>query len=90
MSSSQCWFVYIVQCADDTLYTGVTTALERRVAQHNAGTGARYTRQRRPVSLLYYERAANRSLAQTREAAIKRLSASHKRALATRDQTTFS
>jgi len=68
------WAVYIVRCRDGTLYTGVTNDLEARVAAHNAGAGARYTRSRRPVRLVYCEAAGNRSVAQTREHAIKRLS----------------
>jgi putative endonuclease len=53
------WFVYIVRCADDTLYTGITTGPARRMQEHNAGgpKGARYTHPRRPVSLVYVERA---------------------------------
>ena len=67
------WFVYIVRCRDGSLYTGVSTDVEARVATHNAGTGARYTRARRPVSLLWVERKRNRSYALRREAAIKSL-----------------
>jgi putative endonuclease len=66
------WFVYLLCCADDTLYTGVTTDLARRLAEHNAGTGARYTRARLPVTLAYAEPAADRRAACQREAAIKR------------------
>lgn len=56
------WFVYVVRCADDTLYTGITTNTLRRINEHNAGTppGARYTRSRRPVTLAYVEGAASR------------------------------
>jgi putative endonuclease len=68
------WFVYILRCADGTLYTGITTDLARRVEEHNAGkSGARYTRSRRPVALAYSEAAANRSDASKREHAIKKL-----------------
>lgn len=68
------WYVYIVKCADNTLYTGVTTNVERRVDEHNsAKKAARYTRARQPVSLYYYERQDNRSTACKREAQIKRL-----------------
>lgn len=66
-------YCYIVECADGTLYTGWTTNLERRVAEHNAGRGGRYTRLRRPVKLVYSERLPNRSAAMRREAAIKRM-----------------
>ena len=66
--------VYILQCADGTLYTGWTTDLERRLHAHNSGRGARYTRGRRPVSLVYHEEQPTRSVAQKREVAIRRLS----------------
>ena len=72
------WHVYILRCADGTLYTGITTDLERRVEEHNAGTGARYTAPRRPVELVYSERASDRSAAGRREAAIKKLSRADK------------
>ena len=75
------WFVYVLRCADDTLYTGIATDLVRRLAEHNAGTGARYTRSRRPVALIYYECAANRAEASRRECAIKRLARPDKLAL---------
>ena len=69
------WFVYILRCADDTLYTGITTDVARRVEEHNADgvPGARYTRGRRPVAVVYVEEAASRSAASRREAAIKQL-----------------
>jgi putative endonuclease len=70
-----------VRCADDTLYTGIARDLEARIAQHNGGRGARYTRSRRPVALAYAEPAMSRALALRREAAIKRLTAAGKRAL---------
>tara|TARA_Y100001933_G_scaffold262777_1_gene321689 strand:- start:4908 stop:5195 length:288 start_codon:yes stop_codon:yes gene_type:complete len=75
---STTWYVYIVRCADNTLYTGMTNDLLRRIAQHNAGTAARYTRGRLPVSLVYQEEAANRSEALKREYAIKQLSRKQK------------
>ncbi|HSN69968.1 MAG TPA: GIY-YIG nuclease family protein [Steroidobacteraceae bacterium] len=75
------WFVYIVRCVDGTLYTGVARDLHARLTQHNAGTGARYTRGRRPVELVYSENVASRSEALRREHAIKRLSAADKQAL---------
>ncbi|CAA6800280.1 MAG: COG2827: putative endonuclease containing a URI domain [uncultured Thiotrichaceae bacterium] len=69
------WFVYILRCADDTLYTGITTDLKRRLHEHNHETlGARYTRARRPLALVYSEEATNRSAASKREYAIKKLS----------------
>jgi putative endonuclease len=69
------WFVYLLRCADGTLYTGVTTDPERRLREHNAGgkLGARYTRARRPVTLAHCEEAASRAEACRREAAIKKL-----------------
>jgi putative endonuclease len=70
--------VYILQCADGTLYTGWTTDLERRFQAHNSGRGARYTRGRRPVRLVYHEEQPTRSAAQRREAAIRRLSRTDK------------
>jgi putative endonuclease len=66
-------FVYIVRCADGTLYTGWATDLDRRITQHNAGRGAAYTRQRGPVTLVYREELPDRSAAMRREAAIKKL-----------------
>jgi len=70
------WYVYILECADQTLYTGVTTDPDRRLKEHNQSNrlGAKYTRVRRPVELVYQERSDNRSLACQREAAIKKLS----------------
>lgn len=67
------WFVYILRCGDGTLYTGVTNDMSRRLGEHNAGTGARYTRSRLPVKLLYEERHRNRSSATRREAEIKKM-----------------
>ena len=67
------WLVYILRCRDDTLYTGVTNDLENRLQAHNEKRGARYTRARVPVTLVYQEEAASRSLACRREAAIKKL-----------------
>jgi putative endonuclease len=77
------WCVYLLRCADGTLYTGITTDVARRVAEHNGdgASGARYTRSRRPVELVYVETAANRSAAARREAEIKRLDRSGKLAL---------
>ena len=73
------WWVYIVRCADQTLYTGITTDLQRRVAEHNAGpAGARYTRARRPVELVYQLACDDRSSASKREYQIKKLSPANK------------
>ena len=72
------WFVYILRCADDTLYPGITNDLIRRCQQHNAGTASRYTRSRLPVVFVYQESQASRSLALKREVAIKALSRQQK------------
>lgn len=68
----------MLRCRDGTLYTGATNDLERRVAAHNRGKGAAYTRARLPVTLVWSEPAADRSAALRREAALKRLSRSEK------------
>lgn len=69
------YYVYIVRCDDNTLYTGITTELERRVYEHNyTNKGAKYTRSRRPVELVYFEDALNRSEACRREYEIKKMS----------------
>ena len=67
------WYVYMLRCGDGSLYTGSTTDVERRLREHQGGTGARYTRSRPPVTLAYAEEAPDRSVAQRREAAIKKL-----------------
>ena len=69
------WFVYIVRCADDTLYTGIARDVERRVNEHNAAgrLGANYTRARRPVALVYTEAVESRSSAARREHEIKQM-----------------
>ncbi|HFQ13714.1 MAG TPA: GIY-YIG nuclease family protein [Gammaproteobacteria bacterium] len=77
------WYVYMLCCSDGSWYTGITTDPERRLRQHNGGSrGARYTRSRRPVRLVYQEACADRSSALRREYAIKQLPARAKRALA--------
>jgi putative endonuclease len=75
------YFVYILRCADDTLYTGSTNDLAAREAKHNAGRGAKYTAPRCPVRIVYSESHESRSAAQKREAQIKRLSRAQKVAL---------
>ena len=74
-------WVYIVRCADGTLYTGYSTDPERRVARHNCGRGAKYTRTRRPVVLVHMERRDTLRAAMRRERAIKRLRRDQKLAL---------
>ncbi len=76
------WVVYMVRCADGSLYTGVAKNLAARIKQHNLGTGARYTRSRRPVEVVFSEPAPDRGAALRREAAIKRLGRGAKQALA--------
>lgn len=75
------WFVYLLRCADGSLYTGITNDLARRVEQHNAGTASRYTRSRLPAVLVYQEPQASHSLALKRELAIKALSRQSKESL---------
>ncbi|THE66615.1 GIY-YIG nuclease family protein [Salinadaptatus halalkaliphilus] len=70
--------VYVLECADGSLYTGYTTDLERRVAEHDAGRGAKYTRGRTPVELRYHERYDTRSAAMSREYEIKQLTRAQK------------
>jgi len=74
------WTVYIVRCADESLYTGITKELDRRINEHNTDDkkGARYTRARRPVSLVYQENYQNRSQASQREWALKQLTRTEK------------
>lgn len=80
-SSTRTWYVYILRCADGSLYTGITTDLTRRTRQHNDGTASRYTRSRRPVNLVYQERKRGQNSALKREAAIKKLTRRQKLAL---------
>ncbi len=76
------WFVYMLRCADNSLYTGVTTDVERRVVEHNAEKSVtKYTRVRQPVSLAYFEKAASRSDACKREAQLKKLNKADKEVL---------
>ena len=67
------WFVYLLRCGDGTLYTGYTDDVERRLAVHQSGKGAKYTRSRLPVTLVYREELPDKSAALRREAAIKKL-----------------
>ncbi len=75
-------FVYLLRCADGTLYTGWTFDVERRVRAHQSGRGARYTRARGPVELIYHEKLPSRRAAMRRELAIKKMSRTRKLALA--------
>lgn len=71
---STCWHVYILRCADSTLYTGVAKDVDSRLQQHSSGKGARYTRARLPLELVYHDEIGTHGDALRREAEIKRLS----------------
>ena len=76
------WFVYILRCSDNTLYTGITTDIERRLAEHNSEKSVtRYTRARQPVELMYQENAESRSDAGKREVQLKKLKKAEKELL---------
>jgi putative endonuclease len=77
------WFIYIIRCADNTLYTGISNHLEKRIASHNSGNGAKYTKGRGPVKLVYKEKSTNKSSASKREAEIKKLTKKEKLKLIT-------
>lgn len=77
------WRVYLLECADGTLYCGITTDITRRLAAHNAGKASRYTRARLPVRLLWVEAHGSKGEALSRELAVKALPRAAKRALAT-------
>lgn len=81
-------FVYILQCADNTLYTGWTADLNKRLTAHNAGKASKCTRSRLPVRLVYSESAPDKSSALKREAAIKKLTRPEKLALINKEHTT--
>ena len=74
-------YVYILKCKDDSFYTGWTTDLSKRIQRHNLGLGAKYTRSRRPVELIYFETFENKSEALKREYQIKQLSSKQKEKL---------
>jgi len=75
------WVCYLLRCADDTLYCGISNDLDKRIAAHNAGEGAKYTRARVPVELVYSEKHKDRSTASKREVEIKALTRLAKLAL---------
>ncbi|MEX2148333.1 MAG: GIY-YIG nuclease family protein [Candidatus Rokuibacteriota bacterium] len=75
------WFCYLLECADGTLYAGITTTMSRRLAAHNVGSASKYTRTRRPVRVVHTERWPDRSSASRREHALKKLSRPAKLAL---------
>lgn len=74
-------YTYIVKCSDGSLYTGWTTDIEKRIEAHNSGNGAKYTKSRRPVTLVYYEEFATKEEAMKREYAIKQMKREKKKAL---------
>ena len=75
------WIVYILRCADGSLYTGISKDVKRRCQQHNAGTASRYTRSRRPTKLVWHEAQPSQSSALKREAAIKAMTRKEKLAM---------
>ena len=75
------WYLYILRCGDDTLYTGITTDVQRRLADHRAGKGAKYTRGRAPLELVYEESCGTHSDALRRELAVKALPRAEKEKL---------
>jgi len=74
MNKIKKWYLYIVKCADDSYYTGITINVENRINTHNSGKGAKYTKYRLPVELMYMEKLPDRVTAMKREIAVKRLS----------------
>ncbi len=76
------WYVYMLRCADDSLYTGVAADVEKRFAAHKSGCGAKYTRSHPPVAIVYREMCADKGAALRREAAIKKLPRAEKLKLA--------
>ena len=80
------WYVYMLRCGDGTLYTGITDNVERRLAAHRAGKGAKYTRGRGPLELVYAEQVPDKSAALRREIEIKRLRRAEKEKLIERTQ----
>lgn len=86
--TTKAWFVYLLHCADGSLYTGITVNMERRLAQHNGAQpgGAKYTSGRRPVTLVYLEEQENRQAASRRERQLRQLPRAAKLAL-TKDAT---
>jgi predicted GIY-YIG superfamily endonuclease len=74
----KCWYLYILRCRDDSLYTGITTDVQSRLEAHRAGKGAKYTRGRGPLELVYSEACGDHSAALKRELAVKSLSRTEK------------
>ena len=82
-AGKDCWFCYVLECADGTFYTGITTSIDRRLAMHDRGRASRYTRGRLPVRLVYAAPYGNRSSASRREIEVKKMSSVQKRRLGT-------
>ena len=82
----QTWYLYILCCRDDTLYTGITTDVEKRLEAHRTGKGAKYTRGRAPLELVYRETCGSHSDALKRELEIKKLSRAEKQKLIAEDR----
>ena len=78
MTKNSQWYIYIIRCADNTLYTGISNHLEKRIGSHNSGNGAKYTKGRGPVELIYKEKSQDKSTASKREAEIKKLTKKEK------------
>lgn len=75
------WWIYIVECADGSYYTGISPDINKRIQKHNNGTGAKYTNSRKPVELIYFEKHENRSAATKREIELKKLTHQEKNKL---------
>ncbi len=82
MTNNKMWYIYLVRCSDGTLYCGISKDVGKRVVAHNDGKGAKYTRSRGPVTLVYVEESEDKSSALKREIAIKRMPRKRKLALA--------
>jgi len=87
--SNKLWYLYIIKCKDDKLYTGISNDVEKRVATHNKGMGCRFTKYRYPVVLLYQEHCGTNSCAQQREQQVKRLTRQEKLRLIDRKRKLF-
>ena len=77
----KCWYLYILRCGDGSLYTGITTDVDARLVQHRSGKGAKYTRGRGPLELVYREKCEDHSQALKRELAVKAMSREEKQKL---------
>ena len=82
------WYVYMLRCRDNSLYTGSTTDVKRRESMHNSGKGAKYTKSRLPVTLVYWEACEDKSQALKRECALKRLTKAQKEMLISGKEST--